>query len=117
MIMWGVLVFAGNLLVLCSCRATAPMIWLAINVLADRAARSRSARWLSRDRRAQPSTLRLLAAFLLFLGFGYVCTLGSAISRARQMDTFWPIYFMLFYTIAGLWFGSPLSRSASASPR
>ena len=23
----------------------------------------------------------------------------------RQMGTFWPIYFMLLYTIAGLWFG------------
>jgi hypothetical protein len=23
----------------------------------------------------------------------------------RQMGTFWPIYFMLLYIIAGLWFG------------
>ena len=23
----------------------------------------------------------------------------------RQLGTFWPIYFMLFYSIAGLWFG------------
>ena len=23
----------------------------------------------------------------------------------RQLGAFWPIYFMLFYTLAGLWFG------------
>jgi len=25
--------------------------------------------------------------------------------RRRQVDAFWPIYSMLFYSIAGLWFG------------
>ena len=31
------------------------------------------------------------------------CWLGRF--TPRQIGTFWPIYFMLFYIIAGLWFG------------
>ena len=33
----------------------------------------------------------------------FCCWLGHF--TPRQIGTFWPIYFMLFYTIAGLWFG------------
>ena len=49
--------------------------------------------------------MRMLAAFLLFLAFGiFCCWLGRF--TPRQIGTFWPIYFMLFYTIAGLWIGN-----------
>lgn len=48
---------------------------------------------------------RVLAAFLLFFAFGLLCSSVLGHFGPREMGTFWPIYFMLFYCIAGLWFG------------
>jgi len=46
----------------------------------------------------------MLAAFLLFFAFGFfTCWLGHF--TPRQLGTFWPIYFMLVYVLAGLWVG------------
>ena len=43
-------------------------------------------------------------AFALIVAFGvFCCVLGHF--GPRQLSAFWPIYFMLFYSIAGLWFG------------
>ncbi len=49
--------------------------------------------------------VRMLVTFLLFFAFGYFCANLLGHFTPRQLGTFWPIYFMLFYTIAGLWFG------------
>ena len=49
--------------------------------------------------------VRMLIAFLLFFAFGFFCSVVLGHFTPRQMGTFWPIYFMLVYTIAGLWFG------------
>ncbi|MGH6741575.1 MAG: hypothetical protein ACREDY_21545, partial [Bradyrhizobium sp.] len=48
---------------------------------------------------------RVLAAVLLFFAFGLLCSKVLGHFGARELGTFWPIYFMLFYCIAGLWFG------------
>jgi hypothetical protein len=48
---------------------------------------------------------RILAAFLLFFGFGVLATGVLGHFGPRAMGAFWPIYFMLFYCLAGLWFG------------
>ncbi|MBV9456910.1 MAG: hypothetical protein JO141_05250 [Bradyrhizobium sp.] len=48
---------------------------------------------------------RILAAFVLFFAFGLLCSVALGHFGPREMGTFWPIYFMLFYCIAGLWFG------------
>jgi hypothetical protein len=48
---------------------------------------------------------RLLAASVLFIVFGCILSIGVGHLRQRQMDAFWPIYFMMAYTIIGLWFG------------
>ena len=46
----------------------------------------------------------MLATFLLFVAFGMFCSwLGHF--GPRKLGAFWPIYFMLVYTIAGLWVG------------
>ncbi|HBY32089.1 MAG TPA: hypothetical protein DEH75_37005 [Bradyrhizobium sp.] len=44
-------------------------------------------------------------AFLLFIAFGifYSAVLGHF--GPRQMLVFWPLFTMLFYALAGLWFG------------
>ena len=67
-------------------------------------ARSRSS--FSRARTGVRSfDLRWLVAFLLFFAFGIFCLAGLGHFPPRQLGTFWPLYFMLVYTIAGLWVG------------
>jgi hypothetical protein len=48
---------------------------------------------------------RMFLAFVLFVGFGVLWTSGLAHLTPRQLSAFWPIYFMLAYSIAGLWIG------------
>jgi hypothetical protein len=50
--------------------------------------------------------LRIFAAFALFFGFGFLWTTGVAHLAPRQLSAFWPTYYMLVYTIVGLWVGS-----------
>jgi hypothetical protein len=49
--------------------------------------------------------VRMLVAYVLFFAFGYLCTKVLGDFTPRQLGTFWPIYFMLFYSIAGMWLG------------
>ena len=48
---------------------------------------------------------RVFLVFVMFYAFGILCTAVLGHYGPREMGTFWPIYFMLFYCIAGLWFG------------
>jgi hypothetical protein len=103
LIMWGALVVVGHLAEHVLPRK-ALLIWLALTVLGIAGSFVVSASTRARTG-VGTFDLRFLTAFLLFLGFGYLWTLGLGDFNARQMDTFWPLYFMLMYTIAGLWFG------------
>jgi hypothetical protein len=103
MVVAGILVVAGNL-------ATffvphyAVVIWPAVNLLTV----SISAVISIYDHRRTgllSFDLRVFFVFVLFYGFGMLCTLVLGHFGPREMGTFWPIYFMLFYCIAGLWFG------------
>jgi hypothetical protein len=103
LIMWGALVFAGYV---------ASYIWpgmngvqwIVLNVIGLAASLAIGA---STRQRAGVNTFstRFLAAFVLFVVFGCILSIGVGQLRARQMDAFWPIYFMMVYTIVGLWFG------------
>jgi hypothetical protein len=104
LIMWGALVFAGHLVAHVLPR-NALLIWLAVTALGITGSFAISASTRARTG-VRTFDARFLAAFLLFLGFGYLWTLGLGHFTARQMDTFWPLYFMLVYTIAGLWVGA-----------
>ena len=100
LVMWGALTFAGYLVTYLSPRH-AGYAWVAVYI-----AGIAGTVGLSAFNRARISTFdfRMLAAFLLFIAFGIFCNwLGHF--TPRQMGTFWPIYFMLFYAIAGLWVG------------
>jgi len=102
MIMWGALVFAGYIATWLSPR-NGGLVWIAIygtgiagSIIISRFDHARAG--------VRTFDLRMLTAFLLFVGFGIFCSwLGHF--TPRQLGTFWPIYFMLAYTIAGLWFG------------
>ncbi len=102
LIMWGALVFAGYLVTWLGPRY-AVYAWPAVYVvgIAGSAAISVANRLRSGVRTFDA---RMLAAFLFFIAFGiFCCWLGHF--GPRQLGTFWPIYFMLVYTIAGLWVG------------
>ncbi|CAN5339237.1 hypothetical protein BH11PSE4_BH11PSE4_04510 [soil metagenome] len=48
---------------------------------------------------------KMVAALLLFFGFGLLWSVGIVHFTPRQLGAFWPIYCMLVYTIVGLWVG------------
>lgn len=102
MVMWGALVFAGYLVTWLMPRQ-ATLGWIAVY-----AAGIVGWGWLSVVNRSrsgvQSFDLRMLLAFATFLAFGiFCCWLGHF--GPRQIGTFWPIYFMSVYAIAGLWLG------------
>lgn len=102
---WGVLVFAANL-VTWLWPIYAAYAWVAVDVL--------GVGGLIALRVLNPSdhplgtgvAIRLFLIFALFFAFGYLVTNVVGHFGPRQLGTFWPIYFMLFYTLAGLWFGT-----------
>jgi hypothetical protein len=103
LVMWGVLTFAGYLVTYMSPRH-AGYAWLAVYIagIAGTAVISASNHARSGIRTFDT---RMLAAFLLFIAFGIFSSVWLGHFTPRQMGTFWPIYFMLVYTIAGLWVG------------
>jgi hypothetical protein len=102
MIMWGGLTFAGYLVTYLSPRS-AGYGWPAVYVAGIAGSFAISAFGYTRTR-IRTFDGRMLFAFLLFIAFGiFCCWLGHF--TPRQLGTFWPIYFMLVYTIAGLWVG------------
>ena len=103
MILWGVLVFAANI-VNWLWPQLGNEIWIVTNIIG---ALATLAIVYSRtgDHRFD---VRMLAVYVLFFGFGYLATQVLGHFTPRQLGAFWPIYFMLFYSIAGLWFGNAL---------
>jgi hypothetical protein len=102
MIMWGALVFFGNVASFTWPRY-AGHIWIAVNAAGVAGSFAVSALTYSQTG-VRTFDLRMLAAFLLFFAFGFcICLLGHF--GPREIGTFWAIYFMLVYTIAGLWVG------------
>jgi hypothetical protein len=55
--------------------------------------------------RVRAADHRVVAAYVLFYAFGYFCADLLGHFGPRELGAFWPIYFMLFYMLAGLWFG------------
>jgi hypothetical protein len=103
LIMWGALVFAGYLGSFLWPRY-AGYFWIVLNAAGIAGSFAISAF-------GYPTTgirsfdVRMLIAFLLLFAFGFLCTGVLGQFTPRQMNTFWPIYFMLLYVIAGLWIG------------
>jgi hypothetical protein len=103
MIAAGVLVLAGNVATLLAPRHSA-YIWIAVNVLTVASVIVLSTMG-ARQSGAQTFDFRVFAAFLLFYAFGILCSAVLGHFGPRELGAFWPIYFMLFYCLAGLWFG------------
>jgi hypothetical protein len=103
LILWGALVFAGNIASVLLPRYAA-YVWIAVNAAGIAGSFTLGA-FVSR-RSGQPSfDLRMAAAFLLFFAFGILWSVGLGHFTPRQLGVFWPTYFMMVYTIVGLWVG------------
>lgn len=103
MVVAGVFVVAGNLATY-AVPHRAIYIWPAVNVLT--VAISFVVSIFDHRRTGVLSfDYRMFVTFVLFYAFGVLCSSVLAQYGPREMGTFWPIYFMLFYCIAGLWFG------------
>ena len=103
---WGVLVFVGNL-VTWLWPVYAIYAWPAVDILG--VGGLVALRLLNPPQAYAPVfDVRLLLVFALFFAFGYLCTNVIGHFGPRQLGAFWPIYFMLFYMLAGLWFGYAL---------
>jgi hypothetical protein len=103
MIAAGVLVLAGNVANFLVPRYSG-FIWITVNVLNLAVAAALSTTGASKTG-VQTFDFRVLAAFLLFYAFGILCCDVLGHFGPRELGAFWPIYFMVFYCMAGLWFG------------
>jgi hypothetical protein len=103
LMMWGALIFAGYLATWLSPRS-AGYTWIAVYVVGIAGSFAVSA-----VNRAQSGVhtfdVRVFTAFVLFIAFGLFCCFGLVRLTPHQLGTFWPVYFMMVYTIAGLWAG------------
>ena len=104
LIMWGGLVFSGNLISFFWPRG-GNGIWLAIDVVGIAGSFAISALSYPKTR-TRTFDFRMLAAFVLLIAFGIFTSRWLGHFTPRQMGAFWTTYFMLFYTIVGLWFGA-----------
>jgi hypothetical protein len=104
MVWWGGLVFAGNIATYFRPHGAA-YIWPAVN-FAGVVGTVVISLLLHRQTGLRTFDGRVLVAYLLFFAFGLLCSQVLGHYGPRQLGAFWPIYFMLFYTLAGLWFGA-----------
>ncbi|MCP3472908.1 hypothetical protein NLM33_21570 [Bradyrhizobium sp. CCGUVB1N3] len=104
MILWGGLVFAANVATFLWPRQ-GYYIWFAVYVLGIAGSVAISASNRARTG-VRSFNFRTFIAFLLLVAFGYFCSLVLGHFTPRQQGAFWTIYFMLFYALAGLWFGN-----------
>src|SRR4030088_1923450 len=103
LIMWGALVFAGNIASYLWPRE-AGYIWVAVNA-AGFAGLLTIGTFESRGMSVRRFDLRMVAAFVLFFVFGILWSIALGHFTPRQLGVFWPTYFMMVYTIVGLWIG------------
>ncbi len=103
MIVAGVMVLAGNIATYVAPRY-AYYIWPGINVLNVVAAAVISVMSYRRTG-VRAFDYRVLVGVSAVLWLRHPLHLVLGHFGWREMSVFWPIYFMLFYCLAGLWFG------------
>ena len=103
MIWWGVLVFVANVATWLWPRY-AYYIWPAANI-AGVAGTVVIGALLHIRTHVRAVDGRVVTAYVIFYAFGLLCSQVLGDFGPRELGAFWPIYFMLFYMLAGLWFG------------
>ena len=103
LILWGALTFAGHLVTF-----IAPLqsryVWIAIMVLGV-AGSVVIGRVTAKSEGVNNFNARIFAAFVIFVAFGFLWSVGVGQFGGRQLGAFWTSYFMLPYILLGLWLG------------
>ena len=103
MMLWGVLVFAGNIATFLAPRYGG-YIWIGVNTAGALGAIAISM-FRFPGAGGPGFDLRMAIAIIMFFAFGLLFSVVFGHFGPRELGAFWPIYFMLFYCLAGLWFG------------
>jgi hypothetical protein len=103
LVLWGALILFGNVSSYLW-PANAGYIWIAVNAVGIVGSFAVSA-FDSPRLGVRSFDRRMFAAFLLFFAFGALWSIGLGHFAPRQLGVFWPTYFMMVYTIVGLWIG------------
>jgi hypothetical protein len=103
LILWGILVLAGNIANF-AWPHLGGYIWIGVNA-AGAAGSIAVSMFGFPGAGGRSFDARMATAFLMFFAFGLLCSTVFGHFGPREMGAFWPIYFMLFYCVAGLWFG------------
>lgn len=106
LIVWGVVVAAGYVASFVAPRRSL-LIW-GIAYVAGIAGSVAASLYQRRGTGINAFDGRAVAALLLYAAFGLLCTTWLGTFDYRAIAAFWPIYFMLGYTIVGLWAGYAL---------
>jgi len=103
LILWGALTFLGYVLSF-GMPSRAGYVWVAVfiagiagMVLIGAQSRKHSG--------VNTFNAKATAAFVVFIAFGAIWSVGVGHFTPRQLGAFWPTYFMLPYIIVGLWLG------------
>jgi hypothetical protein len=100
LILWGLNVMAANIVAFFDGRwagyswAAFDLVGLITTVIV-----------LMRSRAGGAFSGRLIAAFALFVAFGFVWSSLLGKFGPRELNAFWPSLFLFGYAVAGLWFG------------
>jgi hypothetical protein len=103
LVLWGALILVGNIATEFSPRQGG-YIWIAVNVLGCAGSFVVGA-FESRRTGVRRYDLKMAAAFVLFFAFGILWSTALGHFTPRQLGAFWPTYFMMLYTLVGLWVG------------
>jgi hypothetical protein len=104
LMLWGPLTAVGHLMAWAWPRQ-AGYGWIVINLIGVAGSFAVSAIG-RRHTGVRSFDARMFAALVLFFGFGLLWSIGLVQFTPRQLGVFWPTYFMLFYTVVGLWVGA-----------
>jgi hypothetical protein len=103
LILWGALTFVGHLGTFFTPQLSR-YSWIAIMILGIGGSVA-IGRVTAKSEGVNNFNVRIFAAFVIFIAFGFVWSVGIGQFGARQLGAFWTSYFMLPYILLGLWLG------------
>lgn len=103
LILWGVVIFTAYIAGMVLPRSQG-VIWVVFNVIGVIGSFAISL-FVHEKSGVRTFDWRALAALALLFGFGLFWAVGIARLSGRELNAFWATYFMLVYSVAGLWLG------------
>ncbi len=103
LILWGGVIFAAYIVGMLLPRQ-AGIVWICANLLGVVGSLAISL-FIHEKSGVRTVDWRVLVALTLLFGFGLFWSVGIARLPPRELNAFWATYFMLVYSLVGLWLG------------